>query len=68
MGMKKKVMVVYLFICFFLFMRITTHSFGQSAQVLPKGVASVIVDWRHYFRIDKKFDKDGNVIDLAGGF
>ena len=68
MGMKKKVMVVYLSICFFLFMRITTHSFGQSAEVLPKGVTSVIVDWRHYFRIDKKFDKDGNVIDLAGDF
>lgn len=66
--MKKKVIVVYLFICFFLFTKITTHSFGQSADVLPKGVASVIVDWRHYFRIDKKFDKDGNVIDLAGDF
>ena len=38
---------------------------ADDAQVLPKGVARARVDTNFYLPIEDKFDKDGNVVDIA---
>ena len=66
--MRRKFMVSYLFICFLFFTGVINRSYADSAQVMPKGVASVILEGKWYFPIEKKFDKDGKEEDIAADF
>lgn len=54
----------------FLILVFTIHgvSYGDSAQVLPKGVFSASLSSNIYFPIDKRYDPDGNVEDVAANF
>ncbi len=61
-------MVLYLFICFFFFTGIISLSYADSAQVMPKGVVSVILDGKYYFPIEKKFDNDGKKEAIAADY
>jgi hypothetical protein len=58
------IIVICLFICFF-FTGVITRSYADSAQVMPKGVVSVILEGKQYFPVEKKFDKHGNKEDIA---
>jgi hypothetical protein len=46
----------------------TEFAFGGSAEVLPKGVWSVLLDNRTYLPVEKKFDKNGNIVSAANDF
>ena len=65
--MRRTIMVLYLFICFFFFTGVISRSYADSAQVMPKGVVGVILEGKCYFPIEKKFDKDGKKEDIARG-
>ena len=43
-------------------------SYADNAEVLPKGVSGVSLDGKFYFPIDKKYDPDGNVENVATDF
>jgi len=43
-------------------------SFGDSAQVLPKGRSGVLTSYTDYFPITERYDADGNREDLAADF
>jgi len=58
----------YLLIFFLFFTGVINRSYADSAQVMPKGVASVILEGKWYFPIEKKFDKDGKEEDIAADF
>src|SRR3990170_3796595 len=49
----------------YLFAESFNQSYGDDAQVLPKGVMSVALDGRYYFPFDKRFDKEGKKEDAA---
>jgi hypothetical protein len=66
--MRRKIMVLYLFICFFFFTGIISRSYADSAQVMPKGVVGVTLEGKFYFPIEKKFDKDGEKEDIAADY
>jgi len=66
--MRREIMVLYLFIFFFFFTGVISRSYADSAQVMPKGVASVILEGKYYFPIEKKFDKDGEKEDIAADY
>lgn len=64
--MCKKMLSVCFFSFLFLFLGSPTNqSYGDDAQVLPKGVISVGLDGRYYFPFDKRFDKEGKKEDVA---
>ncbi len=43
-------------------------SFGDSAQVLPKGISSVGITFYNYFDITESYDSDGNAEDIAADY
>jgi hypothetical protein len=43
-------------------------SIAEDAQVLPKGVFRVSTDGRFYWPVDKKYDPDGHLEDLAADY
>jgi len=43
-------------------------SHAGSAEVLPKGIWAVNMDYTHYIPWTKKFDKNGDVVDAASDF
>jgi hypothetical protein len=49
----------------FLILRITSLSYADSAEVLPKGVFSLGAEYKYYFKIDERYNPDGNVEDVA---
>ena len=63
--MRKTVVVMYLLIWFFAYLGITSLSYADSAEVLPKGVSKSNVTYSYYFPIDKRFNQDGDEEDLA---
>ena len=63
--MRREIMILYLFICFFFFMGVISLSYADSAQVMPKGVVGVTLEGKYYFPIEKKFDKDGEKEAIA---
>jgi hypothetical protein len=65
---KKKITVAYLFISLFFLMVLTSLSHAGSAEVLPKGVFRTNVTYSYYLPIDKRFDPDGDVEDIATDF
>lgn len=52
-------------LCFIFLLGMTTISYGDSAEVLPKGVFRGDVEYSYYFPIDTRFDPDGNEEDVA---
>jgi hypothetical protein len=66
--MKKTTVVLYLFIGFFSLIGITSLSYADSAEVLPKGVMRTKLNGFFWLPIDKRFDPDGDVEDIATDF
>jgi hypothetical protein len=66
--MKKGMVAVYLFVCFFALLGLTRLSYADDAQVLPKGVSSVSVTTDFYFPIGDRFNSDGDIEDAAIDF
>ncbi|MDO8969227.1 MAG: hypothetical protein Q7U74_00975, partial [Saprospiraceae bacterium] len=54
-----------LFFCLLLIVGSAHYLYADSAEVLPKGIFRGDVEYSYYFPIDKKFDPDGNVEDVA---
>ena len=55
-------------LCFFVVISlcsICSISFAGTAEVLPKGVWNVRVDYRHSFNVDERYDPDGDTEDVA---
>jgi hypothetical protein len=46
-------------------LRIAGICYADSAEVLPKGVANISLDGKFYFKINERFDPDGNTEDVA---
>jgi len=44
---------------------IASICYADSAEVLPKGVANISLDGKFYFKINERFDPDGNSEDVA---
>lgn len=63
--MIKKMLFICLLGFLYLLARPSSQSFGDDAQVLPKGVVSVVLDGKHYFPFDKRFDRNGKEEDAA---
>jgi hypothetical protein len=66
--MKKALVITYLFIFFFLFMVTTSKSYGDSAEVLPKGVFRTNVTTNLYWPINKRFNPEGDTESVAIDF
>jgi hypothetical protein len=66
--MRKRMVIACLLIGFFPLMGMTSLSYADSAEVLPKGVSKVNVTYSYYLPIDKRFDPDGDEEDLAADF
>jgi len=47
---------------------LTSVSYAEDAIVLPKGVFDFGMEGRYWFPIDRRFDPDGNVEDIAADF
>ncbi len=63
--MKKKGIMVWFLICFFSHMGITSPSYADNAEILPKGVSRVDLTNNFYFPIDERYDEKGNTEDAA---
>lgn len=66
--MKRRTWVVYMFMGLLLFAGKVSQSPADTATVLPKGIASVWLEGRYYFPIEKKFDDHGKAEDIAQDF
>lgn len=66
--MKSKVLIACLILCLLFIPGLIIVSYADTAEVLPKGVFSIITEYSYYWPIDKKFDPDGNEEDLATDF
>ena len=66
--MKRGSWVVYLLVGLLLFLGRVNQSLADTATVLPKGKASVWLEGRYYFDIEKKFDDHGGAKDIAQDF
>lgn len=64
MKKSKTIVSTYLVICFF-FLGITTLSYADNAEVLPKGIFSLSIDNKFYFKINERYNPDGDVEDVA---
>jgi hypothetical protein len=62
--MRKTIVSAYLVVCF-LFLGITSLSYADNADVLPKGVFSVSIDNKFYSNIDERYNPDGDVENVA---
>ena len=63
-----RVKIAIVCFCFLFLMGTTRLSYGDSAEVLPKGVFRGDVEYSYYLPIDQKFDPDGNEEDLAADY
>ena len=63
--MKKTLMNIYLFICFFVGTGIISHVYADNADVLPKGVFRTNVITNLYSPIKERFNPDGDTEDVA---
>lgn len=66
--MRKTMVVACLFVCFFLYTGMASQSYGDSAEVLPKGVFRANVITNLYIPIDKRYNPDGDTEDVAIDF
>jgi hypothetical protein len=66
--MRMKTAIACLCFCFLFLMGTTRLSYGDSAEVLPKGVFRGDVEYSYYLPVDEKFDPDGNEEDLAADY
>ena len=65
--MRMKIAIAWCF-CFLFLLGTARLSYGESAEVLPKGVFRGDVEYSYYLPIDEKYDPDGNEEDLAADF
>ena len=65
--MRMKIVIAWCF-CFLFLLGTTRLSYGDSAEVLPKGVFRGDVEYSYYLPIDEKFDPDGNEEGLADDY
>jgi hypothetical protein len=63
--MKKWFLFVSALICLFVLLGMTTLSYADSAEVLPKGVWKANIATNIWFPIDRRFDPDGDTEDIA---
>jgi len=63
--MKRKILILYLFILFFFFTGVISQSYADTAQVVPKGAVSVWTEGIFYFDFHEKFNEHGNTQDIA---
>ncbi len=66
--MRKTIVVACMFVCFFLFTVMASQTYGDSAEVLPKGVFKANVITNLYIPIDKRYNPDGDTEDVAIDF
>ena len=66
--MRMKMAIAYVCFCLLFLMGTIRLSYGDSAEVLPKGVFRGDVEYSYYLPIDQKFDPDGNEEDLAADY
>ena len=66
--MRMKIAIACLCFCFLFLLGTTSLSYGESAEVLPKGVFRGDVEYSYYLPIDQKFDPDGNEEALAADY
>lgn len=63
--MRMKPSFANLCFCLWFLLGITHICYGDSAEVLPKGVFRGDIEYSYYFPIDTRFDPDGNEEDIA---
>ena len=63
--MRTKTAIASACLCLLFVLGITNISFADSAEVVPKGVFMGDVEYSYYFKIDTRFDSDGNEEDVA---
>ncbi len=66
--MRNKMVVIYLFTWFFLFIGTTSLCSADSAEVMPKGVFKTNITYNFYFPIDERFNPDGKKESVATDF
>jgi hypothetical protein len=66
--MRNKMVVIYLFTWFFLFIGTTNLCCADSAEVMPKGVFKANVTTNLYWPIDERFNPDGKEESVATDF
>ena len=66
--MKMKIAIACMCFCLLFLMGTIRLSYGDSAEVLPKGVFRGDVEYSYYLPIDQRFDPDGNEEDLAADY
>ncbi len=53
------------FLICLIFLAIAAICYADSAEVLPKGVANISLDGKFYFKINERYDPDGDTEDVA---
>jgi len=66
--MRMKIAIACFCFCFLFLLGTTRLSYGDSAEVLPKGIFRGDVEYSYYLPIDEKFDPDGNEQGLADDY